>query len=329
MNDEYSLPFPTFRRKSHVELTSDIRARLDQLAEKYAAMGQDMISYLDGLLYADYLTYWDYIRLDTLLSLQSTQTPLPDEAIFVTYHQITELYLKLCIQAIERLEHAEDFGPELLMRQLDRLNRYLKQMIDSFDVMVEGMDKEEFLKFRMSLLPSSGFQSAQFRMLEIMSTELPNLVHPTQRANLQPTDSAEAHYAKFYWRSGATELKSGRKTLTLRQFEEKYRAVFLRLADRMREQNLWKCYQRLQPEEQRDPRLRASMRRYDHQVNVGWALSHLRAAGRYLVKKPQVMKATGGTNWQQYLPPRHQQIHFFPELWTEAELAEWGTAKID
>ena len=61
-----------------MELTHDILARLDQLEAKYKAMGQNMQSYLDGLLHADYLTYWDYINLDTLLSLQNEQTQLPD-----------------------------------------------------------------------------------------------------------------------------------------------------------------------------------------------------------------------------------------------------------
>ena len=45
--------------------------QLKKLQQKYAVMGQDLASYLDGLLYADYLTYWDYIHLDTLLSLQN------------------------------------------------------------------------------------------------------------------------------------------------------------------------------------------------------------------------------------------------------------------
>ena len=52
-----------------------ILEKLGQLQEKYAAMGQNLSSYLDGLLYADYRTYWDLIHLDTLLSLQRPQTP--------------------------------------------------------------------------------------------------------------------------------------------------------------------------------------------------------------------------------------------------------------
>ena len=79
-----------------------VLVRLKQLQDKYAAMGQDLTSYLDGLLHADFPTYWDYINLDTLLSLQQPVPPFPDEQIFVIYHQITELYFKLSLLEIER-----------------------------------------------------------------------------------------------------------------------------------------------------------------------------------------------------------------------------------
>ena len=58
-----------------------ILQKLELLQEKYAAMGQDLSSYLDGLLYADYRTYWDLIHLDTLLSLQRPQTSFHDEVV--------------------------------------------------------------------------------------------------------------------------------------------------------------------------------------------------------------------------------------------------------
>ena len=64
-------------------------------------MGQDLSSYLDGLLYADYRTYWDLIHLDTLLSLQRPQTSFHDEVVFIVYHQITELYFKLTLHELE------------------------------------------------------------------------------------------------------------------------------------------------------------------------------------------------------------------------------------
>ena len=44
-----------------MEITPEIKARLEQLNKKYAAIGQDLVSYLDGLIFANPLTYWDYI----------------------------------------------------------------------------------------------------------------------------------------------------------------------------------------------------------------------------------------------------------------------------
>src|SRR6478609_9037043 len=84
-------------------LNPQLQDKLRQLEDKYAAMGQDMPSYLDGLLYADYLTYWDYIHLDTLLSLQNPKTAFPDERVFIMYHQITELYFRLILWEIEQI----------------------------------------------------------------------------------------------------------------------------------------------------------------------------------------------------------------------------------
>lgn len=307
-----------------MQLTHDILDRLDKLEEKYAVMGQDILSYLDGLLYADYLTYWDYIHLDTLLSLQSPRTPLPDEYIFITYHQITELYFKMVIQAIEQLIYAEELTKELFIRQLERVNRYFEQLIQSFDIMVDGMDKDEFLKFRMSLLPASGFQSAQFRKIEIMSTDLYQLTHASRRENLTKESPIEALYPNLYWKSGATELATGKKTLTLRQFEQKYSQEFIELATRVKSHNLWQTYQKLSAEDQQDATLLQHLRDYDFNVNVRWSLSHFRSAARHLESKPKVIEATGGTNWQDYLPPRLQLIVYYPTLWSEEELKTWG-----
>ncbi len=80
-----------------MSLDPEIIERVKKLEEKYSAMGQDLTSYLDGLLHADYLTYWNYVHLDALLSLQTPLTPIPDEMVFVIYHQITELYFKLSL----------------------------------------------------------------------------------------------------------------------------------------------------------------------------------------------------------------------------------------
>ena len=92
--------------------------QLKKLEEKFKNSGQDMNSYLDGLLYDRYLTYWDYIHLDTLLSLQIPRTYFPDEEIFIGYHQITELYFKLIIHELkqiidDKLQQADFFTKKL------------------------------------------------------------------------------------------------------------------------------------------------------------------------------------------------------------------------
>lgn len=299
--------------------------QLKKLQAKYNAMGQDLSSYLDGLLYADYLTYWDYIHLDTLLSLQNPKTQFPDEKIFILYHQITELYFKLILHELEQITANPQPSEAFFTDRLDRVIRYFRHLENSFDVMVQGMEKEQFLKFRMALLPASGFQSAQYRMIELYSTDMINLVNLNDRPNMQGA-AIPALLEKLYWRSGATELASGTKTLTLRQFEQKYTAEFEEAGERLKTTNLWQLYQRhFSTSPQRDAVV-ARLREFDTLANVLWPLAHMRSAGHYLHKSPEDIKATGGTNWQKYLPPRFQKISFFPALWSEQELQEWGRA---
>jgi tryptophan 2,3-dioxygenase len=288
-------------------------------------MGQDLSSYLDGLLYADYLTYWDYIHLDTLLSLQNPKTHFPDEKVFIVYHQITELYFNLILWEIEQIAALEKPDEKFFNARIDRINRYFELLVNSFDVMVDGMEKEQFLKFRMSLLPASGFQSAQYRMIEICSTDLINLVHVEHREAMLEYSDIEQQIESLYWRSGATELASGKKTLTLQQFESKYRKDFQQAGMKYRNKNLRKLYLTHFPDSEE---VKARLRTFDELANVLWPLAHLKSAGRYLHRTPEDIKATGGTNWQKYLPPRFQKIMFFPELWTDSEKNEWGKAGI-
>ncbi len=298
---------------------------LYKLQKKYEVMGQDLSSYLDGLLHSDYLTYWDYIHLDTLLSLQNPKTHLPDEKVFIVYHQITELYFRLILWEIEQIAEKENLESTFFIVRLDRIIRYFRQLESSFAIMVEGLEREQFLKFRMALLPSSGFQSAQYRLIEICSTDMINLVDTREREAMMEYSDIGQQLERLYWRSGATELASGKKTLTLRQFEEKYMKTFLETGMKYREKNLLKIFSRNFSHSQE---VIARLREFDLLANVLWPLAHLKSAGRYLDKDPDDIKATGGTNWQKYLPPRFQRIMFFPDLWSGEEKAEWGKAAI-
>ncbi len=299
--------------------------QLKKLQQKYAVMGQDLSSYLDGLLHADYLTYWDYIHLDTLLSLQNPKTQFADEKVFIIYHQITELYFNLILWEIEQISAKEPADEKFFTIRMDRIIRYFQLLENSFAVMVDGMEKEQFLKFRMSLLPSSGFQSAQYRLIEICSTDIINLVHVDFRESMQEYSDIEQQIEHLYWRSGATELASGKKTLTLQQFEKKYLTLFTETGMKYRTCNLRKIYQQNFPSSKA---VLDRLREFDQLANVLWPLAHMRSAGRYLHRDPEDIKATGGTNWQKYLPPRFQLIMFFPELWSEQEKQEWGKAAV-
>jgi tryptophan 2,3-dioxygenase len=92
-----------------------------------------------------------------------------------------------------------------------------------------------------------------------------------------------------------------------------------------RNKNLWKLYE---THFKGSADAIARMREFDQLANVLWPLAHLKSAGHYLHRDPEDIKATGGTNWQKYLPPRFQKIIFFPELWSAEEKAEWGKAAI-
>lgn len=315
-----------------MELNPAIIEKIQLLQAKYAAMGQDLESYLDGLLYADYLTYWDYIHLDTLLSLQTPVTPFPDEEIFIMYHQITELYFKLSLHEFRQISAREENTVEFLVARLNRINRYFEALTRSFDIMVDGMERDQFLKFRMSLLPASGFQSAQYRMIEMHSTTFDRLLDADVRPNYESgfsVDDIPEMYAYIYWKKGATELSTGKKTLTLKQFERKYSKQLIMLAEQLFKTNLRARVLALPVDIRKNPDLVTALRWLDTNVNVNWPLVHYKSAVRYLQSNPADIAATGGTNWQKYLPPRFQKRVFFPEVWSPEELDNWGKGWVE
>jgi tryptophan 2,3-dioxygenase len=301
-----------------------IEAQIGKLEEKYRDSGQDLSSYLDGLLYQRYLTYWDYIHLDTLLSLQVPRTHFPDEEIFIMYHQITELYFKLILHEEEQIVDDKTGDVGIFTEKLNRINNYYKALISSFGIMVRGMDPDQFLRYRMALLPASGFQSAQYRMIEIYATPLELLVHPTERDRFSAEDPIEELYEHIYWKKGATDIKTGEKTLTLKQFEYRYTPRFIRIARQVKGNTIYHKYLNLSPEARDNKGLKSALQQMDLNANVNWPLMHLGSAYRYLNREGKEIEATGGTNWKTYLPPGFQKVVFFPEVHDENSLENWG-----
>jgi tryptophan 2,3-dioxygenase len=320
-----------------MEINDSIQEKIIKLQEKYATIGQDLDSYLDGLLVSNPLYYWDYIKVDALLSLQQQRTDFPDEQIFIVYHQITELYFHLTLHEMRQLSYngrnVTDMGQDLgwnqkltgtlLTERLKRINRYFEALTLSFDIMRTGMDKDQFLRFRMALLPASGFQAANYRRIEICATDLGNLVHHTKREQMKNASVLE-QLNNIYWRQGAIIEETGEKTLTLKHFEDKYMDDFRNLALEMEHRNLWKKFQSLTVEEKQNPELIDALKAFDVHVNINWPLVHYKTAARYMARDNSDVAATGGTNWQKYLPPRFQKRIFFPEMWSESERENWG-----
>jgi len=327
-----------------MELNEDILKKVKLLEEKYNLMGQSLDGYLDGLLLTNYLTYWDYIQVDTLLTLQNPKTDFPDEEIFIMYHQITELYFKLSLHELNQIAHngkniapnghdqgwKEQLDANYFAVRINRVNRYFESLTKSFEIMVDGMEKEQFLRYRMALLPASGFQSAQYRKIEICATDFFNLVDKDVRPLLKDKNAGiEEMFQSIYWNKGATELATGKKTLTLNQFEKKYGDEFMALAKEYQTKNMWAKYKSLPAEDQQNPKLINALKELDVNVNINWPLMHYKSAVRYLQQKEGDAPATGGTNWQKYLPPRFQKRIFYPELWNEKEHEEWGRSWVE
>ena len=108
------------------------------------------------------------------------------------YHQITELYFKLILHEQKQLVDDKSDNIDFFVEKVRRINSYYTVLISSFGVMIKGMEREQFLQFRMALLPASGFQSAQFRMIEIYATPLENLIHISDRSALTSENSKTA-----------------------------------------------------------------------------------------------------------------------------------------
>lgn len=312
-----------------MEITPELEKRLQLLEQKYAKQGQDMLTYLDGLIAASTPNYWDYIQVDSLLTLQKTSTDYPDELIFLMYHQITELYFKLALHEFQQLGAKEIITKRFFIDRVNRINRYFEALTKSFEIMVDGMEREQFLAFRTALHPASGFQSAQYRKIEICSTDFVQLVHKDKRQQFTGNEPIADLIEFLYWKEGATDALTGQKSLTLVQFEERYKEEFISLGEAQRQQNLWQVYLRLSQEERADKEVIRALKQNDINVNINWPLMHYKSAVRYLQKSPADIAATGGTNWQKYLPPRFQRRIFYPAIWSEQEKEEWGKAWVE
>lgn len=117
------------------------------------------------------LTYGSYLSLPQLLSAQHPQTapPAHDELLFITIHQVYELWFQQLLHEVGEVRTAMQDGrlwwAQHLLQRVHVIERVLVQQVD----VLETMTPQDFLEFRQRISPASGFQSVQFRELEFVS----------------------------------------------------------------------------------------------------------------------------------------------------------------
>ncbi|HEY9084149.1 MAG TPA: tryptophan 2,3-dioxygenase family protein [Vicingaceae bacterium] len=297
---------------------------IQQIEAKYKNLGQDTEAYLKGLLHAKPIDYWDYIEVESLLSLQKPRTDFPDEMVFIMYHQVTELLLNMMLHEMYQVCEKENITADYFIEKVGRMNRYIQMLANSFDVMRLGMDPEQYNQFRFTLTPASGFQCASFRQAEICATDIKNLVDPRLKNNLTDIHDFPYLFENIYWQAAGKDHKTGKKSLTLQHFEEKYLAQFIAMAEYYKDKNIWQKYITLPESKKNNPALIQALKDLDIEFNIKWPIVHLNAAKQYLESKDKVIEATGGSEWQKYLHPKYQRRVFFPDLWTKEELENWA-----
>ena len=297
---------------------------IEAINKKYRGIGQDKDVYLEGLLHSKSMNYWDYIHTDALLSLQIQRTHFPDEMVFIGYHQINELIFKMILWELQQVAEASVLQVTFFTDKLMRVSRYFDMLTSSFGIMQEGMDVKQYNKFRHTLAPGSGFQSAQYRKIEFASTELINLIDPRYRETIDRDTPFEHALEHLYWQAAGKDYKTSEKSVLLTSFEARYREEFITFMKVYNTKNLWSRYKELSEKDQVDKVLIKAMRHYDHTVNITWVMGHYRAAKHYILSASGDGEATGGSQWQKYMHPKYQKRIFFPELWSMKEKETWG-----
>jgi tryptophan 2,3-dioxygenase len=243
------------------------------------------------------LTYGTYLRLPELLDQQLPESdpPAHDELLFITIHQVYELWFKLLLSELtdarDRMLAGETYLPRVRLERCHAIEHVLISQVDVIDTMTP----QDFLAFRTKLAPASGFQSAQFREIEFLS----GLKDPGYINRFRGLTDGERAALKL--RAEEPSLWDG-YLQTLRKAGFDVDSAESRLAslrtiahDRAHYGQLWDLAEAL----------------LDHDQSWSlWRARHVLMAERQIGTKP----GTGGSAGGAYLRSR-VELRFYPELW--------------
>jgi tryptophan 2,3-dioxygenase len=245
------------------------------------------------------LSYGGYLRLPELLAQQQPQSEAPDELLFITIHQVYELWFKLLLHELEKARETMFSGELWQARHLfQRVHAVERVLIEQVEVL-ETMTPQDFLEFRAKLAPASGFQSVQFRELEFLS------------------GLKDERYLGSFRHASDTELARLRRRLEEPTLWDAYLAALSRRGlpvsdaeimdtllavarDRGSYDDLWQLAEDLLTHDE---------------TAAQWRMRHVQMVERQIGTK----SGTGGSTGAPYLRGR-TRLHYFPLLW---ELRAW------
>ena len=253
------------------------------------------------------MSYGDYLRLDELLAAQKPLSGRHDEILFITIHQASELWIKLCLHEVAAaIAHirADDLGPASKM--LSRVARVQVNLIQSWEIL-STMTPADYASFRPVLGQSSGFQSHQYRMLEFrlgnknaqaarVFDARPAIAKQVESALREPSiyDEALSLLARREFAIPESKLK--------RDFSQAYEAdphVMRAWLKVYRDaETYWDLYD-----------LAEKLVDLEYRFHL-WRFSHMKTVERIIGGK----KGTGGTSGVNYLK-NVLDLRFYPELW--------------
>jgi tryptophan 2,3-dioxygenase len=254
------------------------------------------------------LSYSQYLNLDKLLDAQHPLSYQHDEMLFIIIHQVSELWMKLCLHELNATVaciRRDDLGPTFKM--LARVSIIQQQLLHSWDVLAT-ITPHDYSAFRNTLGKSSGFQSPQYRMLEfiignknaetikVFRTD-PRAYEMLERSLRSPSLYDEV--LRFLSRRGfKLPAEAIDRDFTMPyQASKQVAAAWLSVYHNSEKE--WQLYE-----------LAERLVDLDYKFQL-WRFAHVKTVERIIGNK----RGTGGTGGVSYLT-KALELKFFPELWT-------------
>jgi tryptophan 2,3-dioxygenase len=242
------------------------------------------------------LSYGSYLHLPELLDQQvlMSDPPAHDELLFITVHQVCELWFKQCLHELgfarDAMLAGQAYEPRKALQRVHSIEQILIEQV----VVLETMTPQDFLAFRSLLAPASGFQSVQFRELEFLSgARDAAYLDRLRQASPQERERLEQRLAEVSLWDAFLRLLEGRG-FAVGSVEER-RETLLTLARDRTHAELWEVAEAL----------------LTHDALASqWRSRHVDMVERQIGTKP----GTGGSSGGEYLRSR-LALRYFPELW--------------